>query len=1366
MIFLAFLLATDTSSAAYESGRYIGTSLALVMLFAGICKCVSIMRRPHTSKLCVLPLAMLLAVFMGGYVWSFVIESGWVPATLSWAILLVNVPMLFTSLFLAIVGLALYDRQRFNQGRKQAVWALVLTLIAMAGIAAIHLAEPLEQLAKKVAEQANAKTAGGPSIKEEWNFSLTPPDKSWRPQAPSSYSPLACTAFHKPADQVYAMVIAEHSAALLDNGLDAMLHSVKTSIASKSKVRQQQEKRVKLAGLDFINLSTVAWTEGVKKEIAYEHWIATHQGFAWQIMVWGDSDKRTTVADSARALVEGFRVLDMTRQAPGLDAKLDVNRPVHGYKTAISRMGWQSWPTEKGSDPLPDLADFGAQTLSSVVLVMPYHHQMEEAPVPAAEALARACLGEYDFTYRRDNSDFTTRTIEKPFSGLEITTERESDDGNRYLYLFRIHQSGKHAWMLAGWTRKTPGITLATVRTAMEGIELFEPTTPPTVSLNSETRTENLSKFVNQIGLWYNDREEWPAAISYFREASSINPDDRTYFENITHVLESQNKFEDALTVMDAASERSFASDHGHQMRHAWLLLKAGKIQEGTAKLQTLIKEGYQQHEAVLSFINELLKGDHHDEARTVADAYAKAYPEARPRLWQAQVADQAGDSKRAAELLEALVKTEPDYVEAFYALGEYANRQGNHDRALEIADLLEQKKQETARLDLLRGWAHMGRKWYRDAKSSFEKAASKAPNDEDVKSALKDAAAYLGQGSNTEIKTPIEAVPLPKSVAANLDKLRALPPTFGEGHNAAMLLWARSIHYTKDKPMRSTTRRVIRILNEEGADAFSSMEYTYDPLMERLHVNKAEVLDAEGKVIARAGIDDSYVLDSDDRSMATTERTVHIQVPGMKAGLTLDCEVTVERLSLAENFPLTRHLFAASIPTYSELISVTGDTDSLSEDLLMKDRITVTREPGSVIYAVANAPLSSASESYQQPIETWAPVIVLSGKKETWAEVGQQYLKNIEDRLKPDPAIEKEAKELTAGLVSTKEKARALASFVQKSVRYKAIEFGVRGQTPNAPGLTLQQRYGDCKDQALLLHHMLRACGITSHLALINTQWELELNQPTLDAFNHVIVHVPALKDTQFMDTTASYLSVADHSPYGLWGFPAFVLDPEGPVIKKVPGPLKSSGDVSSRRKLTLLPPDSIRVEEELTLHGYYASGMRSAFARQEPKARFQHAQDLLDDMGSYRLEDFVFDNLTDLSQPAVLRLTYSLPNAVEKRGDATKLRLPNAWETDYLRVPFIKDRQTPFRWNMPFTFRSTVTWDKSLSVMPDSLAAMKRQNESAFGRWEMKTDSGLQFEFTTNPGNHPASEYAGFQSLWSGAHDIWLKELTLKNP
>lgn len=1362
MISLVILAAMDADTAAYEAGRYMGIFLMFVIILASIWKCITLMRRPHTSTLCVLSLLLLFVSWMINNGWNLVLVSGWVPASLSWLVILVSGPLLLGVLIVAIFGLALYDSNKFIQGRSQAIWAILLGLSGLAIMAMVHLAEPLNSLALKLSEQARVGSAGAASVKEDLNYSLTPPDSTWIPQSPASYSSAATSVFMKRIPETYAMVIGEKSQVLLEDAFDTLVETVKNNLSSKVEVRKQTEERVKINGVEFSHITSIVWNNSIKMELAYEHWVATRNGFAWQVLIWGSSSQATTIADSSAAMIKGFRILDMDRSSLVVDTSLDVNRPSHGYSTNLANLGWQAWNLgENKENALPVLTDFGVQTAVSAIIVLPYHHEIE-GPMPDMEALARAGMATFDFTYNRNSSDYTTRTLQEPFPGLEVTTEREVEGGDRFRYLFRFYQSGRHAWMVGGWTQKLKNSSLDKVRTSLERIHFSEPSGEVPKATDTSERAKATALFVNQIGLWYHDHGKQSDALRYFREASKLQPSNRTYFENITQALESDNRYDEALTFMDTAKDQSFSKDHGFQSRRAWLLLKAGKSKEGAELLISIIKEGYKNHDNILDCLNVLVEAKKYDESKELINTYATENPEARPRLWQAQVADRSEDPKRAIELLEALIKDDPNYLEARYVLGELFNRQGEFDQALEVADWLEKEKQETVRLYLMRGWSHMGRKWYKDAKKSFELAAKLAPEDEEVKSALLEASASLGQGSNTEIKTPIEPVPLPQRISSRLDELRALPENYGEGHSAAMLLRCQSINYTAEKPMRTTTRRMIRILNDEGADAYSSMEFGYDPLIERLYVNHAQVTDASGQVVASAGVDDIYVLDSEDRSMATTERTVHIQVPGLKTGHTLDCEITVERLSPRKTFPLLRHLFAASIPTRVEAMSVTGDLAAFSEDLYLGENIKVTREGDSVLYEVADAPLIT-NEPYQQSTDTWAPVLVLSHKGGSWEEVGRDYLKEIADRMKPDLSIEAEAKRLTEGLKGARAISRALASFVQKSVRYKAIEFGVRGQMPNPPAQTLQQRYGDCKDQALLLHHLLRACGVTSHLALVNTQWEIDLKQPTLDAFNHAIVHVPDLKDTLFIDTTSSYLSVADQTPYGLWGQSAFVIDPDKPRLIKIPGPTSNSGVVSSKRHLSLLPPDGIRVVEELTLDGYYASGMRSSFSRQEPKARFQYAQDILDDIGSYRLEDFEFENLADVTLPAVMRLTYTLPNAIEKRGEVTKLKLPSAWETDYLRISFIKDRLSPFAWNTPFNLHSEVTWDDSLKIQPESLSQMVRQEESRFGRWEMKAKDSLHFDFYIHPGRHPAGEYADFQSLWSSAHDLWLKELTI---
>lgn len=1364
MSFFHILLALDTNSAAEKTGQWVGEGLVICFMIAGLCKCVEVLRRPATSSLCVLSLALLLAAWIPNAVWGLLVRHGHIPENLHWGIFVLTLPLTVAVLVLAIVGLSLYDRERFNQGRKQAVWALILGTFTLLGTAGSILSEPLRQLAEKIGEQARQVQVADEARMEKWNFAIRPPHGGWQSRSPAGLMNDACLAYAWPEEEMYLTVIAEESDLFSNGGLEDVVAAVKTNMAGKSEVHTQTESSVELDQLPARRIRSAVQDRQTKTEVAYDQWVLNHRGYVWQITVWGkQADQETKIKEASESVAKSFRILDKSRKTSGSDLALNQENLAQGYRVKLANQGWKSWipGKEKSGDP-PVLATFAAQSLNSGLIITPCHGLFGEEQ-PALDAVARAYLADLDFTYNRSDAAFATRTLDKPFPGLEITTEREIEEGMNFRYLFRIYQTGKHVWGTGGWVRKESRGTLEELRKALDTIELFVPESPAAPPATKEA-AKVLARWHNQVGLWYHNRNDHEKALAYFREASRRQPDERAYFENITQSLEQQEKYGAALAIMERAKDRSFADQPVHLMRRAWLLLKAGKAKEGKEQLLALFKGGYRQNDDVLACINELLNRSENDLALEVTAAYAAAQQEPRTRLWQAQVLDRVGQPEEAVKQMEKLIQDEPDYAEASYALGELSNRQGDHEKTLALAAALEKSGQDTVRLHLMRGWSHMGRKWYKDARASFDKAAGIAPENEEVKTALQEVSASLGQGSNADIKASIEPVPLPPEIAGQLEGLQKLPESYGEGHHAAMLLWARSIHYSPTSLMRTTTRRIIRILNEEGADSFSTLEYTYDPVIERLHVNRAEVRDASGKVVAKAGLGDAYVLDTGDGAMATTDRTVHVQVPGLKPGYTLDCEVTIERLYQRKVFPITRHLFASGIPARLECLSVTGDVSSVLTQKVNDSRIKVSETKDRLVYEVTDAPLVT-DEVYQQPVEKWAPYVALVGKDKSWGELGRQYLADIAGLLKPDPEVEAEARKLTEGKMDLKDKVRALAAHVQKSVRYKAIEFGVRGQIPNAPSLTLQQRYGDCKDQALLLHHLLRASGIRSHLALINSRWDVELKLPTLDAFNHAIVYVPDLKDTLFVDTTSGYLSVADCSPYGLWGMPALVLDPDGARIETIPAAPVGSGDVTSKRSFGLVAPDGLRITEELTLNGYYASGMRSGFARTEPKARFKYAQDLLNDRGNYRLEDFEFVNLTDVTQPAVLRMTYVAPDALEKRGDATKLRLPSAWEGDYLDIPFIKDRQSPLRWDLPFRLKSEVTWDDSLEMLKDAQTAMTRDHESAYGRWKMQTTAkGLSFEFSAQRGTWKAGEYDGFHALWSGARDQWRKEISVK--
>ena len=111
------------------------------------------------------------------------------------------------------------------------------------------------------------------------------------------------------------------------------------------------------------------------------------------------------------------------------------------------------------------------------------------------------------------------------------------------------------------------------------------------------------------------------------------------------------------------------------------------------------------------------------------------------------------------------------------------------------------------------------------------------------------------------------------------------------------------------------------------------------------------------------------------------------------------------------------------------------------------------------------------------------------SGKTyETWADIGKWEANLDQGRRDPSPAIAQKAKELTTGKNTTTEKMRALADFVQRDIRYVAIELGIGGWQPHPAKEIYDHHYGDCKDKATFLGSMLKEIGVESYYISINT--------------------------------------------------------------------------------------------------------------------------------------------------------------------------------------------------------------------------------------------------------------------------------------
>jgi transglutaminase-like putative cysteine protease len=148
-----------------------------------------------------------------------------------------------------------------------------------------------------------------------------------------------------------------------------------------------------------------------------------------------------------------------------------------------------------------------------------------------------------------------------------------------------------------------------------------------------------------------------------------------------------------------------------------------------------------------------------------------------------------------------------------------------------------------------------------------------------------------------------------------------------------------------------------------------------------------------------------------------------------------------------------------------------------------------------------------------------------------SWADVGRRYGELTAGRRQVTPEIRQKVAELTATAKTTLEKISALATFVQREIRYVAIEIGIGGYQPHLAQDIFANRYGDCKDKVTLLSAMLQAVGIESHYVLTQaTRGLVARDFPSMLNFNHVILAIRLPAD---VDTTSLY-AVLRHPQLG----------------------------------------------------------------------------------------------------------------------------------------------------------------------------------------------------------------------------------------
>lgn len=183
---------------------------------------------------------------------------------------------------------------------------------------------------------------------------------------------------------------------------------------------------------------------------------------------------------------------------------------------------------------------------------------------------------------------------------------------------------------------------------------------------------------------------------------------------------------------------------------------------------------------------------------------------------------------------------------------------------------------------------------------------------------------------------------------------------------------------------------------------------------------------------------------------------------------------------------------------------------------------------------------------------------------------------------------IKQKVAQLTSSAPTPQAKMEALAAFMQKEIRYVAINLGIGGWQPHPAADVFAHRYGDCKDKATLLSAMLREVGIDSYYLDVNTErGVITPSTPATRWFDHVILAIklpdgvaspsmkmvfdhPKLGKLLIFDPTDEYTPLGELSGE-LQASYALLIMPDGGDLIKIPQLPSTSSGIRRVGKLAL---------------------------------------------------------------------------------------------------------------------------------------------------------------------------------------------------
>ncbi len=449
--------------------------------------------------------------------------------------------------------------------------------------------------------------------------------------------------------------------------------------------------------------------------------------------------------------------------------------------------------------------------------------------------------------------------------------------------------------------------------------------------------------------------------------------------------------------------------------------------------------------------------------------------------------------------------------------------------------------------------------------------------------------------------------------------------------------------------------RLAIKVNNEAGVDEWKETSIGYNYSWQRLIIETAEVVKANGQ---KVDAEKSY------------SRMVF---PSLEPGDAVLIEYRLENYTggkLAKEFWVD-HLFESYVPKARVSLNIYAPKDNQLKitaknmDGLEKE----TKEFDEFVrysWVLENVD-KTKYESYMPPLREVGKMLYIS-TVDSWKVIADWYSDLAVPQAKEDHNLTKAYNEIFEGkdFVNDYEKAKAIYNYIADNISYSSVSFRQSNYIPQTPMVTISTQLGDCKDVSTLYHTLAKKAGLKTHLVLVNTRdnGESTMQMPTTE-FNHCIVKIDLPEGSIFQELTNEDIPFGT-MPRTIENAQALVIpndenDNVGNELINIPA-TNLAVNALKRKSTVKVTGSDITVSSILDVTGNQVSYYRGRFSQLNKVETEESVQRLLSGYFDNNLEvdEYSFKNLDEREEDFAITTEVTVEDEVKSIGGFNAVKPP----------------------------------------------------------------------------------------------------------